>query len=456
MLILPLFTSRELDRLEDQAVLDLPPGRIAFSTDTFVVDPIFFPGGDIGAIRQAMALPPAEAMRPEPPAAFRPSLLEKLGVHKWLSPSLCMALRNLERKPWQALFTTLGLTLATAIPIVSVSMGEGMEYVMDFQWRLAQRQDVTLSLVEPTGCGGLNSINALPGVLRAEPYRSVPALLVHGHRSRRIGIVGLPRTAILNRLLDIHERPVPLPLSGLLLSAQLADTLHVHPGETLRVEVQEGRRPVLTTIVAGTITDFAGIGAYMDIDRLRALLQEGKTISGAHVRLDHARRDDFFAAVKETPRIASFTVTRDAKAAYDKIMGEMMAISQGIFFFFAIVVAFGVVYNGTRIVLSERTRELATLRVLGFTKQEVMAVLIGELALLTLLALLPGLVLGGELTRIILESVSTETLRIPVILTGRAYATAVSIILVSSCLSFVVAGRRIARLDLVGVMKAGE
>jgi putative ABC transport system permease protein len=412
--------------------------------------------GVFGAVRQAMTLPPAEAMRPEPPGEFRPSILEKLGLHKWVSPSPCMALRNLERKPWQALFTTMGLTLATAIPIVSVSMDEGMDYVMDFQWRLAQRQDVTLSLVEPTGFGGLFSIHAMPGVLQAEPYRSVPALLVRGHRSRRIGVMGLPRNAHLNRLLDIHERPVHLPISGLLLSAQLADILDVRPGESIQVEVQEGRRPVLEMIVAGTITDFAGIGAYMDIDRLRSLLQEGKTISGAHVRLDHARKDLFFAAVKKTPRIASFTVTNDVRAAYDRIMGKMMAISQGIFFFFAIVVAFGVVYNGTRIVLSERTRDLATLRVLGFTQKEVVFVLVGELTLLTLLALLPGLYLGSELTRIILESVNTETLRIPVILTGRAYAIAVLIVLVSSCLSFIVAGRRIARLDLVGVMKAGE
>jgi putative ABC transport system permease protein len=412
--------------------------------------------GVFGAVRQAMGLPPAEAMRPEPPTEFRPSILEHLGLHTWVSPSLRMALRNLKRKPWQALFTISGLTLATAIPIVSVSMDEGMDYVMDFQWRLAQRQDVTLSLIEPAGSGGLNSINALPGVLRAEPYRSVPALLVRGHRSRRIGVMGLPRNAHLNRLLDIHERPVHLPISGLLLSAQLADILDVRPGESIQVEVQEGRRPVLEMIVAGTITDFAGIGAYMDIDRLRSLLQEGKTISGAHVRLDHARKDLFFAAVKKTPRIASFTVTNDVRAAYDRIMGKMMAISQGIFFFFAIVVAFGVVYNGTRIVLSERTRDLATLRVLGFTQKEVVFVLVGELTLLTLLALLPGLYLGSELTRIILESVNTETLRIPVILTGRAYAIAVLIVLVSSCLSFIVAGRRIARLDLVGVMKAGE
>jgi len=412
--------------------------------------------GVFGAVRQAMSLPPAEAMRPEPPAEFKPSVIERLGLQKLVSPSLRMALRNLERKPWQALFTALGLTLATAIPIVSVSMGDGMDYVMDFQWRLAQRQDVTLALIEPGGYPALSSLRALPGVLRAEPFRAVPARLVFGHRSRRITVTGLEENALLNRLLDIHGKTVPLPLSGLLLSKQLAHILGIRPGDLLRVEVQEGRRPVLEMTVAGTITDFAGLGAYMDINLLRSALHEGSTVSGAHMALDHAHLNDFFAAIQTSPRIASFTTTQDARENYDRVMGKMMGISQAVFFFFAVVVAFGVVYNGARIALSERARDLATLRVLGFTNQEVASVLIGELALLTLLALVPGLFLGGELTRLILESVSTETLRIPVILTGRAYATAVVIVLLSSCVSFAVAGRRIAKLDLLDVLNAGE
>ena len=143
--------------------------------------------GVLNAVRQAMKLPPAEAMRPEPPAAFRPSILERLGLQKLASPSFRMALRNLERKPWQAFFTALGLALATAIPIVSVSMGDGMDYMMDFQWRLAQRQDVTLSLIEPGSYSAMNDMRALPGVLSAEPFRAVAARLRFGHHESSRG-----------------------------------------------------------------------------------------------------------------------------------------------------------------------------------------------------------------------------------------------------------------------------
>ncbi|SCA62664.1 Uncharacterized protein SCG7086_AC_00180 [Chlamydiales bacterium SCGC AG-110-P3] len=412
--------------------------------------------GVLGAVRQVMGLPPAEAMRPEPPAEFKQSLLERVGLQRLASPTFRMALRNLERKPWQALFTALGLALATAIPIVSVSMGEGMDYMMDFQWRLSLRQDVTLSLIEPGASSAMIEIVALPGVLSAEPFRSVAARLRFGHHSRRVGLTGLVKNARLNRLLDEKGNPVTLPLSGLLLSEQLAETLGVQTGDTLQVEVQEKHRPILDMVVAGTITDFAGVGAYIDIDLLRRLMREGGTVSGAHLDLDDSLWDEFLAKVRASPKIGSIVTTRSAREAYDRVMGEMMGISQAIFFFFAIVVAFGVIYNGARIALSERTRDLATLRVLGFTRREVASVLIAELVVLTLLALLPGLYIGSELTHLLLKSVSTETLRIPVVLSGKAYATAVLIVLLSSGLSFSVVSRRIVKLDLLGVLKARE
>jgi putative ABC transport system permease protein len=335
-------------------------------------------------------------------------------------------------------------------------MRDGITYMMDFQWRLAQRQDVTLGLIEHGSHEALGNMRSMPGVLSAEPYRSVASRIRYGHRERRVGITGLPEVTRLNRLLDARGEQVALPLSGLLLSAKLAQILEVQPGDTVRVEMQEGRRPVLDAVVAGTITDYAGLGAYMDIDALRRLMQEGRTVSGAHLSLDAARWKDFLVSVKEAPRVGSITTTRAARESFDKTMGEMMGIVQAIYFSFAVIVSFGVIYNGARIALSERTRDLATLRVIGFTRREVAAVLIGELAVLTLLALLPGLFIGSHLAAFLVESASTETTRLPLILTGRTYATAVLIVLLSSALSFAVVSRRIRKLDLLGVLKARE
>jgi putative ABC transport system permease protein len=412
--------------------------------------------GVAGAVWQAMKLPPAEAMRPEPPAEFRPSLLERLGLQRLVSPAFRTALRNLERKPWQAFFTALGLAFATGIPIVPGAMRDGIAYLMDFQWSLAQRQDVTLSLTEPGSANALSDMYSLPGVLSAEPFRSVAARLWHEHHERRVGITGLPLDARLNRLLDASGQPVTLPPSGLLLSEKLADILDVKIGDTVHIDVQEDVRPAFDTVVNGLITDFAGVGAYMDINELHRLMREGGTVSGAHLAVDTARWDYLLSQTKKSPRIGTFTIARDARASFDKTTGAMMGTVQVIYFGFAVIVAFGVVYNGARIALSERSRDLATLRVVGFTQGEVATVLIGELALLTLLAIPVGFFIGSQLANLIVQISSTESVRLPLVLTPQTYATAALIVFLSSGLSFAAVSRRIRKLDLLGVLKARE
>jgi putative ABC transport system permease protein len=412
--------------------------------------------GVIGAVWQAMKLPAAEAMRPEPPAEFKPSVLERVGLQHLVSPAFLMALRNLERKPWHAFFTALGLAFATGIPIIPGAVRDGIAYLIDFQWDLAQRQDVTLSLIEPGSSSALNDIRNLAGVLRAEPFRSVAARLWHDHHERRVAVTGLPQDARLNRLLDQEGKPVALPLSGLLLSAKLAEILGATPGDTVHVEVQESTRPAFDAVVAGTVTDFAGVAAYMDIDALRRLMREGGTLSGAHLAVDKAQWADLLAQAKKSPRIGTFTITRDARSSFDRTTGELMGTVQAIYFGFAIIVAFGVVYNGARIALSERSRDLATLRVVGFTHREVATVLIGELSLLTLLAIPAGLFIGSQLANVIVHASSTESVRLPLVLTARTYATAALIVFLASGLSFAAVSQRIHKLDLLGVLKARE
>jgi putative ABC transport system permease protein len=412
--------------------------------------------GVIGAVRQAVRLPPAEAMRPEPPADYKESIVERMGLARLVSPTFRMALRNIERKPWASFFTAFGLALATGIPVVPGAMRDGISYILDFQWELAQRQTATVGLVEPGSASALTDIIHLPGVVTAEPFRSVPARLRFGHHSRRLGVTGLSADALLNRVLDANAKPLSLPPDGLLVSAKLAEMIGAKPGDRLQLEIQEGERPTREATIHGLITDYAGIAVYMEIDSLRRLMREGRTVSGAHLSVDGSRWKEFLDRVKESPRIASLIVKNAVRQSFRKSTAEMIGMIQTIYFLFAIIVSFGVVYNSARIALSERSRDLATLRVIGFTHREVAAVLIGELALLTLLALPIGLLIGSGLADMIIHTASTETVRLPLVLTARTYATAVLIVLISSSLSFVVVSGRIRKLDLLGVLKARE
>lgn len=412
--------------------------------------------GVIGAVRQAVRLPPAEAMRPEPPAEFRASLLERIGWQRLVGPSLRMALRNLERRPWQAFFTAFGLALATGIPIVPGAMRDGIAHLIAFQWDVGQRQDVTLSLIEPGSASALSDMRHLPGVTLAEPFRSVPARLRFGHQSRRLAVTGLPRDSSLNRVLDKAGRPLALPLDGLLVSSKLAEILGAQPGDRIQIEVQEGRRPTREAVITGLITDYAGLAAYMEIGALRRLMQEGGTVSGAHLSVDRTQWRAFLEQIKESPRVAALVIKAAVRESFNKSTAEMIGLVQGLYFMFSIIVSFGVVYNSARIALAERSRELATLRVVGFTHREVAGVLIGELLILTCLALPAGLVIGQLLASFIVTAASTESVRLPLMITPRSYATAILIVLTSSVISFALVGRGIKRLDLIGVLKARD
>lgn len=422
---------------------------VVFSTLAAIV-------GVWGAVRAAVRLPPAEAMRPEPPASFRPALFERMKIGRGFTPSMRMALRNIERRPLRALLTCTALALATGILVVPSSFRDGIDHVLDYQWDMMQRQTVIASLIEPGPTRALADLRNLPGVTLAEPNRVVPTELRAGHHVRRLSIIGLPARAVLNRIIDSHDRQLTLPSHGVVLSAKLAQVLHVKPGDVLRVRILDGRQPEFVVPVSALAEDFAGTAAYMEINALNRLLGEGDRITGAYLSVRAGAWNDFLQAVKKTPRTGAIINKQAIREGFRKTTAESIGLIQKIYLTFATVVAFGIVYNSARISLSERQRELATLRVIGFTQGEVGTVLVGELVILTLLALPCGLVIGSGLAGVILQSVNTEFVRLPLILTPANYAFAVLVVSVASLLSAILACRRLNQLDLVGALKARD
>jgi putative ABC transport system permease protein len=412
--------------------------------------------GVLSVVWQAVKLPPAEAMRPEPPADFKPSLFERIGLTRFFSPTFRMALRNIERRPWQAVFTSAGLALATGLMVLPGAMADSIDYLLTFQWNSQSRQDVSVFLSEPTSGRGFHDLAHLPGVIRADPIRMVQARLKFGHRHRKLAVTGVTPGADLNRLLDEESHIITMPKEGLVMSAMLGKVLGANIGDEVEVEVLEGRRPVLRIPIRGFVTDFAGVAAYMDISALRRAMKEGDSVNGANLLLDHSRWDEFMRELKDTPRAAVVMVKQDQLAAFRDTTGKSIGIIRNLYFVLATIVAFGVVYNSARIALSERSRELATLRVVGFSLAEVRGVLVGELAILVLLALPFGLLFGRGLALFIMSSFSTETVRLPIVINSSTYSIAILVVLTASLLSFALVSRMIAKLDMVGVLKARD
>lgn len=412
--------------------------------------------GTLGAVRKAVKLPPAEAMRAEPPASYKPTILERLGLQKLLSQPSRMILRNLERKPFQALLSIAGISMATSVLVLGAFTEDSLGYLVDFQFKMNQKQDVTVTFVEPTSTRCVHELKVLPGVSYVEPFRSTAVRLRHGPRDKRLGIMGLPRERRLNLVLDGDEKQMPLPARGLVLSRELAKMLGVNTGETVTVEVLEGQRPVREVPVASMLDDYAGANAYMSLEALHELSGEGESYSGAYLAVDARDLDELYGKLKETPRVAGVAIQKAAIESFEQTVAENLLRMRMFNVIFATIIACGVVYNTARISLSERSRELATLRVMGFTRAEISFILLGELAVLTLAAVPIGLGLGHFFAWVAARALTTELFRIPLVIEPSTYAFAATVVLTAAVLSGLLVRRRLDHLDLVAVLKSKE
>ena len=412
--------------------------------------------GTWAVVRRAVKLPPAEAMRPEPPAVYRPSVLDRSRFGSLMSQATRMIVRELERKPLKAAISCLGIGLAIAILVLGSFTLDSINYILDFQFQLSQRQDLIVSFVEPLSASSVHDLMHLPGVIRAEPIRSAATRFHFGYRSRRVSVLGIRPGASLYRLLNADEVLVPLPRDGLLLSSKLAELLGVQRGDLVTVEVLEGEQPIRQVPVAELITEYGGTNAYMDEQALHRLLREGNSLTGAFLSVEGDRMEELYRTLKNTPRVAGVTIKQASIRSFRETIAENLGNIRFFNVMFAVVIAFGVVYNSARISLAERSRDLATLRVIGFTRAEISAILLGELAILTLVAIPVGLVLGYLFAAWAVMGLDTEVYRIPLIIHRSTYGFAVAVVLVGALISGLIVRQKLDHLDLVAVLKMRE
>lgn len=408
------------------------------------------------ALRKATRLPPAEAMRPEPPATYRVSLVERLGLQRLLPQSARMVIRGLERRPLNSLLSVIGIGFACALIMISSFFSDATSYLIHVQYTLIQREDLSVSFTEPTSRRALFELQGLPGVTRGEPFRQVPVVLRCGQRSRRTALLGVEAESQLHQLLDAELRPFAPPTEGVLLSETLAELLGVEPGQTLGVEVLEGARPRLEVQVAGLVREYVGASAYMSLPALNRLLSEGHAISGVNLAVEARAQGEVYEQLRRRPRVAGVTSIGSSLASLRETMQRQMLTFAFFNTLLASTIAFAVVYNAARIALSERSRELASLRVLGMTRWEISEIFLGELALLTACAIPIGWLLGVGLCYGMAHTWQNELLRIPFVVEPATFTFAATIVLASAAVSALLVRRRLDSLDLVAVLKTRE
>ena len=412
--------------------------------------------GALGAVRSAAALPPAQAMVPPAPPMFRRTSLGRLGFVARLDQPTRILLRQVLRWPGRSFITAAGIAMSVAVLVTSMQWLDAINHMVDVYFLDAQGQDLSVAFGEPRSNEVARDLARLPGVLTTEPMRSVAAKLRSGWREEREAVQGLPARQELYRVYDAKGHALDLPPEGIVISTMLAKLLDVRVGDRITVEVLEGRRPVFEVPVVETFETYIGSPAYMEISALDRLMRERPSVTAVHLRVDAAERAALYRELKNLPRVTSVTVKDAAVQTFRDTMAKTITIFVSFFIVFSCSLAFGVTYNAARISLSERGRELATLRVIGFTRAEISYILLGEVALLTFVALPLGCFVGYLLASLIVHAFETELYRVPMVVLASTYGWAMLIGLLATAVSALLVRRRLDRLDLVAVLKTRE
>jgi putative ABC transport system permease protein len=411
--------------------------------------------GTLNAIVATVRLPPAEAMRPPAPGRFGPTLLERIGIRR-TTPALRMILRNLERRPLRTGLSIFGVAAAVAIVIMGNFFRDAIEVILDTQFNLSLRGDVSLWTAEAVDDAARLNFARLPGVTSVEASRFVSVTFVSGHRRERSMIRGYAARPELYRVIDVDQHETLLEGRGLVLTDRLADKLGLKVGDNLRVEVLEGRERTLEMKLGATVREMMGLNAYMDRRALNQALGDPDVSTGYVLGVERGGEARVLEASKALPRAAGAWSKATMLHNMENITARNVRIMSTILTVFASVIAVGVVYNNARIGLAERAWELASLRVLGFTRAEVSALLLGELAIVIAIALPLGMLLGEALAHLIAELLKSDQFLFPVVIRARTHAWAALCVLAAGAASALVVRRRIDRLDMVAALKTRD
>jgi putative ABC transport system permease protein len=413
-------------------------------------------GGAFAATRGVLRLHAAEALRPPAPAQFRPLLLERLGYVELLTSAQRMIMRNLERRPVRAASTVAGIAGSVAILISGTFWADSLEWFIDVQFNQVQRADVHVGFAEPVTRNVRLELARLPGVGEVEVNRAIPVRLRAGHRTYRTGITGVEDEATLSRILDADLREAKPAAGGVLLTKRLADRLGVRPGDSLIAELLEGKRVKAEVRVTGTVREMAGMNAWMRLEDLNRLAQEGPVVSAAGLSVERAGETALLERLKEMPAAAVVIVNRSLVDTFRETTARNVMFFTTVLSIFAATIAVGVVYNNARIQLAERAWELASLRVLGFTRREVSVLLLGELAVEIAVAIPLGFAAGYWLAALLVALMQQEVMEFPLVIFPTTYLYAGAVVFAAGVVSALIVRNRIDNLDLVAVLKTRE
>lgn len=408
------------------------------------------------ALSRVIALKPAEALRPPNPPAFHESVFEKLGFTSGLSLFSKMIIRPLVFKPVRLLMSILGMAAALAILIQGSFWTDMIDFMIHRQFQEMHREDLTVRLANPKASVVINELKKIPGVILAEGERTVPVRIQYRNLKREIAFMGLNPESQMSRALDLKGRILRPNEGGVLLSRYFEKEYALKPGDEVEFQLLEGEQTVFRAPVVAFTDDLMGQQAYARKSDLHRWLKEPEIFDSVVLKIDPKMANSIYIKLKEHPEVISVMVRKLFLKSFSETTGGMIIAFTFILFLFAVAIAGAVMYNTARISYSERSWELASLRILGFGIVPTFHILFFDLAIQVLLALLPGLFLGYFLAYLSTNLIHNDTFQFPLVIDNSTYAIAVLVLILTFILSGVFLYRRVSHLDFSKALKARE
>jgi putative ABC transport system permease protein len=432
-------------------------GSVSLIAASLLVSLVAAVAGALVAVRSAIKLPPAEAMRAPAPARYRPGIFDRLGLGVLAGPSGKMVLREIQRRPFHTLLSSVGIGGAIALMILGRFGTDSLNEYLDSTYRREQRQDLSVLFSQPVEPRVIGELERLPGVITAEGVRSVPIRVKHGQHKRESVLLGLARAASLRRLVERGGgHAVEVPDDGVLVTKALGKILEIGIGDRLDLEVREGKWPSVRPVVIGFVDESVGLQIYAQSSLVSELEGDMGAISSALLRVEPSMLQAVERHLRRSPYVVDVSDIREDVQRLRDMNASMIDVWTLVSITLSACLIFGVVYNNARIALAARERDLASLRVLGFERGEISAVLIGGLAIEVALAIPLGLVLGRAWAERFMANVDQEMFRWQVVVEPRTYLIAAAVAVLAGLGSALLVRRKLDHLDLIGVLKTRE
>ncbi len=412
--------------------------------------------GSLSSLIQVFALKPAEALRPPSPPNFQRSLFERLGVIGRWDLFSKMILRTLLFRPYRLFLNVLGIAAALAILIEGSFWTDMLDSMMDRQFQQMRREDLTVRLANPRSSGVFSEIRQIPGVLLIEGERTQAVRLQFKNFKKEISLLGWDRGAQLSRVLDGEGRAVAPVSGGVLLSRYFETEYGMKLGDQIEFTALEHEQRRFQVPVLGFVDDLIGQQAYATKSDLHEWLRESPVVDTIQLKIDPAHADRIYLTLKERPMVAAVTIRKLLLKSFNELVAEMITTFTVILVGFAVAISGAVIFNTTRISLSERGWEMASLRILGFSVKTTFELMFIDIGIQVLLALIPGIAIGYWLSYLSTHMIHNDTFKFPLVIDLSTYGGAVLTMLGIFLVSGLYLYRKMKRLDFSEALKARE